>query len=84
MKVPTWWPPKVGDKLRGVRSPDAANDPLLHVVAVFRHVASNDDGDHIVVAEWNVTRQRWMYEVRSVVDALVGAVRPDGTPRVER
>jgi len=75
-QLPPWWPPKVGDKLRGVEGPKGP-DPLLHVASVFEH-----DGQHLAVtAEWWPGRKRWHYEVRSVVDAEVGLIRPDGTPR---
>ena len=77
MKAPAWWPPKIGDRLRGVRGPDPAKDPLLHVVAVFEH-----DGDQLIVtAEWSPTRQRWAREVQGVTQAHVGLIRPDGAPR---
>lgn len=72
-----WWPPAAGDKLRGVQGPDEPEDPVLHVVAVFEH-----EGEaRAVTAEWWPRRRRWHYEVRTVVDADVGLVRPDGTPR---
>lgn len=77
LPVPEWWPPKVGARLRGIWSSDPANDPLLHVVAVFKH----DGNQQIVVAEWDETRQRWSYDIKSIVHAHVGTVRPDGWPR---
>lgn len=76
-----WWPPKIGDRLRGLHGPDdAPEDPLLHVVSVFEHA----DEHRIVTAEWYRPRQRWIYEVHGDIRAMVGLIRPDGTPRRER
>ena len=77
MKAPDWWPPKVGDRLRGVWGPDQDKDPLLHVIAVFEHAGE----PLIVTAEWSPERQRWQREVQGVTQAHVGLIRPDGAPR---
>lgn len=72
-----WWPPKVGDRLRGVWGPDPKEDPLLHVVSVFEHAGET----FVVTVEWFRRRRRWNYEVQDIIKAHVGLVRPDGTPR---
>lgn len=77
--TPSWWPPSVGDKLRGIWGPESdRTDPLLHVVAVFQH----DDRAHVVTAEWQVAR--WIYETHAASKAIVGLIRPDGMPRIQR
>jgi len=66
---PTWWPPKVGAKLRLKRN---NRDYLAHVVAVFRH-----RGWHrIVCAYYGVHKQWWHYEVFQLFDAEYGVIRP--------
>jgi hypothetical protein len=75
--APEWWPPKVGDRLRGVWGPDAVEDPLLHVVAVFQHAGEQ----LIVTAEWDPSRQRWHREIQGLSAAVVGLIRPDGSAR---
>lgn len=52
---PTWWPPKVGDKLRRRTSEGVAL--LCHVVAVFDHAGST----YAAIACW--AESRWVYEV---------------------
>lgn len=79
--APAWWPPKVGDKLRGVWGPDneANNDPTYEVASVFEH----DQCALIVTASWSAERKRWYYETHSATSAIVGSLRPDGAPRVK-
>ena len=74
---PSWWPPKVGDKLRHftLHSSDTESDrlvqvhALVHVVAVFEH-----DGDTLAtVAEWWPGSRRWNYEtIRGWAEASSG------------
>jgi len=65
VKVPSWWPPTVGSKLRHFT---LHTDPetgllvqvhaLVHVVAVFEHAGES----LATIAEWLPTRRRWIYE----------------------
>ena len=66
-EAPTWWPPKVGDKLRLIAASHSAGpgrikyvDGLLHVVSVFE---DKDSAQRIVTAEWFPSKQHWNYEV---------------------
>lgn len=79
-----WWPPKVGAILRHSTLHGAGAGRVkrvaarLHVTAVFK----DKDGERrIVTAEWLPTRRRWIYEVRSAVDAACGTIWPDGTKK---
>lgn len=71
----TWWPPKVGDKLRQFdrieRGPIAR---LCHVVAVFDH----DGRSHATIAWYGTHRQRWHYEVIDRIRISYGLIWPDG------
>lgn len=85
-EAPTWWPPKVGTKLRhgtwhgagGARVKHV--DALLHVVSVF---TDKDGGRSIVTAEWFPTKRRWNYEVFWWYQAAIGLIWRDGTKKPE-
>lgn len=86
-ETPTWWPPKVGAKLRyatwhgaGASSRMLVKDveALLHVVSVFE---DKDGEQRIVTAEWFPTKRRWNYEVFWWYQASLGTIWPDGTKR---
>ena len=85
-EVPTWWPPKVGDKLRhtalhgGVGRLKRA-EAFLHVVSVFE---DKDGEKRIVTAEWFPTKRRWNYEVFWWYQAALGIVWRDGSKKPER
>ena len=84
LEAPTWWPPKVGATLRYETRHSAGAgllkkvDALLHVLSVFE---DKDGETRIVTAEWFPTRRRWSYEVRSVIEAALGSIWPDGTEK---
>lgn len=82
--LPEWWPPSVGDKLRGVWGPtDISEDPLYHVVAVFEH-DQNSCGPQIVLTRWWPSNQRWHYSVHHAYEGVVGSLRPNGRPRLDK
>ena len=76
----SWWPPKVGDKLRHFTLHGGSGGEvhrvhaLVHVVAVFAH----DGRDLATVAEWFPSRKRWSYETISITKAQFGEYWPDG------
>jgi hypothetical protein len=73
-----WWPPKIGDKLRGIWGPvDNGEDPLYHVIAVF---AGKDGHSRIVTAEL-LKSGRWDYSVHHAYESEIGSLRLDGSPR---
>lgn len=75
-----WWPPKFGDKLRRLAGTNPSDDKLVHVIAVME-----DDGEMFaIVKEWSSSRQRWIREVISEIQAFTGLYRPNGTPRKYR
>jgi hypothetical protein len=86
-EAPTWWPPKVGTKLRhsthhGTRSAGVIKhvDVVLHVVSVFK----DKDGERqIVTAEWFPRKRRWNYEVFWWYQAAIGMIWRDGTAKPE-
>ncbi len=55
--VPSWFPPKVGDRLWTVNHTHIPK--LAHVVAAFNH----DDCERFVVAIWWASLQRYTYEI---------------------
>lgn len=79
----SWWPPKVGDRLRRFTLHGAGGmrvkqvHALVRVVAVFEH-----DGEiHATVAEWFPTRRRWHYEtIQGWCGPAIGEYWPDGQP----
>ena len=82
---PSWWPPRVGDKLRHFTLHEIAGHvtqvhALAHVVAVFEH-----NGETMAtVAEWFPSRRRWNYEtIRGWLDGRM-TYWPDGQPPPER
>jgi hypothetical protein len=84
LKIPTWWPPKAGTKLRHVTQHGAGAgrvkriEAFLHVQSIFK----GKDGETLIVtAEWFPSKQCWSYEVRSVVEAARGSIWPDGTDK---
>jgi hypothetical protein len=85
-EVPSWWPPKVGDKLRHTASQSAGPgrikyvDAILHVVSVFE---DKDGEQRIVTAEWFPGKQRWNYEVHWWYQAALGMIWRDGTKKPE-
>lgn len=78
-REPSWWPPKVGDKLRkhSQREIDGKVTlvhALIHVVSVFEH-----DGETIAtVAEWWPTKKHWHYVVIHGWLEATQAYWPDG------
>ncbi len=84
--VPTWWPPKVGTKLRHAthHSTGAGRlkrvDAVLHVVAVF---VDKDGEQRIVTAEWFPSKRRWNYTVMWWYEATIGLIWCDGTKKPE-
>jgi hypothetical protein len=83
-QAPSWWPPKVGDKLRHATWHGAGAgqvidvEALLHVLSVFE---DKDGEQRIVTAEWYPSKRRWNYEVFWWYQAAVGTIWPDGTRR---
>jgi hypothetical protein len=81
-EVPSWWPPKVGDKLRYDARQLAGRsswETLLHVLSVFE---DKDGEQRIVTAEW-LPGKRWNYAVFWWYQAALGTIWPDGTRRPE-
>jgi hypothetical protein len=88
--MPSWWPPKVGAKLRhathhatGAGRRDTRVhikqvDAVLHVVSVFK---DKDGEKRIVTAEWFPTKRRWGYEVHWWYEAAIGLIWRDGTEK---
>lgn len=77
IEIPSWWPPKVGDKLR---MDSNGEEYLCHVVSVFDH-----DGKTLAtIAYYGKHRQRWHYEVVRSIDAHFATIWPDGAPRPDR
>ena len=64
------WPQPIGARLRG-----AGDDELDHVI---EHVLTEDDGTRVVIRSWWRTKQRWNYQVISLIQWRVGLWRPDG------
>ena len=85
-EVPSWWPPKVGDKLRHYTWQSAGSgqgtygEALLHVLSVFE---DKDGEQRLVAAEWFPSKRRWNYEVFWWYQAALGTIWPDGTKRPE-
>ena len=82
--IPTWWPPKVGARLRHATHHGAGAGRLkpvraaLHVLSVFK---DKDGEKRVVTAEWFPTKRRWNYTIMSVYDAEAGLIWLDGTER---
>jgi len=77
VKIPTWWPPKVGDQLRRAT---VGADVLLHVMACF---TDKDGNERVVTAERRSTKSGWDYAVIWWYEAAIGLVWRDGTPKPE-
>ena len=84
--MPSWWPPKVGAKLRHATHHGAGAgrikrvDAVLHVVSVFK---DKDGEKRIVTAEWFPTKRRWNYAVFWWYEAAIGLIWPNGTKKPE-
>lgn len=64
--VPSWWPPKVGDKLRKFDHVErGAIARLCHVVSVLEHAGSVK----AVVAYYGIHRKWWHYEIVTSLNA---------------
>lgn len=67
----SWWPPKVGDKLRHM---DGGEIYLCHVVAVFDHAGET----HATIGYFGKHRKRWFYETISRVQIEIPLYWRDG------
>lgn len=82
-RVATWYPPKVGDRLRYFTTVPAGPclvkrvEALLHVLAVIEH-----DGETRIVTAERVGL-RWNYQIWDEVNAAYGTIWPDEEPRPE-
>ena len=82
----SWWPPKIGDRLREARVNWDRSYPngrgpgdvevLLHVVSVFEHAGQT----RVVVADQNPAGN-WSYNILSGTVAEAGLIWPDGELR---
>jgi hypothetical protein len=79
--APSWWPPKVGDRLRRIAPPGQQGD-LWHVVATFQ--APDEPHERAVARTWWPGKQRWHYQVIDWLEADVGLFRQDGPPTPAR
>jgi hypothetical protein len=78
VSAPTWWPPKVGARLRDSFATGVdpkARGRLWHVVAVFQEDIT--EGRWLAVVRLWSRRRGWQYEIVTDYQAKIGSYLPE-------